>query len=292
MNIRESIGTGRAVSGNDTWKPGTQDLLDLAEVSSTTRPTGIIVSDNSQEIGVFLSEYYDVHCYTHHDVKLAALHFDATEQQFMILGWADREPTLEALAWIRTRSNLPAIVTGPASEAECVAALEGGASDYVVASVGKRELLARIRAVLRFHQPSAKNHQASEKRESFAEEYIYEFGQWRYDARKRRLTDPQGLNVALTRSEYALLKAFLDAPRRVLTREHLLRATRITGDGLDRSIDVRILRLRRKLSAVAPGESIISTERGAGYRFAMPVTRHSSYPADFKRARPPTISLP
>jgi two-component system, OmpR family, response regulator len=285
MNIRESIGIARALSSKEICKHGIQDLVGSAKVGSKTRPTGIIVSDSGQEIGAFLSEYYDVHCYTHHDVQLAALHFDATELQFVILGWANPEPTLEALAWIRTTSNLPAIVIGPKSEPDCVAALEGGAADYVVASVGKRELLARIRAVLRYHQPLA-------KRESFAKENIYEFGQWRYDARKRRLTDPQGLNVALTRSEYALLRAFLEAPRRVLTREHLLRATRITGDGLDRSIDVRILRLRRKLSAVAPGESIISTERGAGYRFAMSVTRHSSHPADLKRARPPTISLP
>jgi two-component system, OmpR family, response regulator len=285
MNIRESIGTERAVSGKEICKHGIQDLVGSAKVGSKTRPTGIIVSDSGQEIGAFLSEYYDVHCYTHHDVQLAALHFDATELQFVILGWANPEPTLEVLAWIRTTSNLPAIVIGPKSEPDCVAALEGGAADYVVASVGTRELLARIRAVLRYHQPLA-------KRESFAEACFYEFGQWRYDARKRRLTDPRGLNVALTRSEYALLKAFLEAPKRVLTREHLLRATRITGDGLDRSIDVRILRLRRKLSAVAPGETIISTERGAGYRFAMPVTRHSSYSADLKRARPPTISLP
>jgi len=287
MNIRESIGTGRTVSDRDTWRHRAQDSIASANVGSRTRPTGIIVSDNGQEIGTFLSEFYDVHCHTHRDVKLAALHFDATELQFVILGWANREPTLEALAWIRTISNLPVIVTGPASEPECVAALEGGAADYMVGSVGRRELLARVRAVLRYHQPLA-------KRESFAEEcilaegHIYEFGEWQFDARKRRLTDPQGLNVALTRSEYALLKVFLEAPRRVLTREYLLRATRITGDVLDRSIDIRILRLRRKLSAVAPGESVIATERGAGYRFAMAVKRHSSHPADFKRAKPPT----
>jgi two-component system, OmpR family, response regulator len=280
MNIRESIGTGRAVSNDGIWEPGAQDLIDRAQDSSKTRPTGIIVSDHGQEIGVFLSEYYDVHCYTQHDVERAGLHFDATEQQFMILGWASREPTLEALAWIRGRSNLPAIVTGPASEPECVAALEGGAADYVVVSTGNRELLVRIHAVLRYYQPLAKK-QTSAKRKGAAEGHIYEFGQWRYDARKRRLMDPQGLNVALTRSEYSLLKVFLEAPKRVLTREYLLRATRMTEDILDRSIDVRILRLRRKLSAVVPAESIISTERGVGYRFAMQVTR-SSDPADLK----------
>jgi DNA-binding winged helix-turn-helix (wHTH) protein len=73
---------------------------------------------------------------------------------------------------------------------------------------------------------------------------------------------------------------FLDAPKRVLTRESLLKGIRITGGVADRSIDVLVLRLRRKLSAVAPEDSIIATERGAGYRFAMPVNQHSLHPAD------------
>jgi two-component system, OmpR family, response regulator len=300
MNIHQSIGTGRAVSGQtvsdravsdraisdraisnkavsnkavadkDTWTCRAQDSTNLAKVSSGTRPTGIILSDNGQETAAFLSEYYDVYCYTHRNARLAAPRFDATKLQFVILGWAHRERTLNALAWIRTISNLPVIVIGPASEPECVAALEGGAADYIIDSVGRRELLARVRAVLRYHQPAP-------KRESLAEGYIYEFGGWRYDAPKRRLTGPQGLNVALTRSEYALLSLFLNAPTRVMTRESLLRAT---GGVADRSIDLLILRLRRKLSAVAPEDSIISTERGAGYRFAMAVRRHSSPPTD------------
>jgi DNA-binding response OmpR family regulator len=289
MSIHESIATVRAVSeavsDKDIWKQRTRDSVALAKMSSRARPTGIIVSDNSREIGVFLSEHYDLHSYTHRNAKLAARRIDATKLQFAILGWADRERILEALAWIRTLSNLPAIVTGPASEPECVAALEGGAADYMVDSVGKRELLARIRAVLRYHQPLPKP-----TGESGAEGHIYEFGEWRYDARKRRLTDPQGLNVALTRSEYALLQVFLEAPKRVLTRESLLKGIRIGGGTADRSIDVLILRLRRKFSAVAPEDSIIATERGAGYRFAMPVKQHSLHPAD-QQNRPHEMSL-
>jgi two-component system OmpR family response regulator len=275
MSIHESIATVRAVSDKDIWKQKTRDSVALAKVSSRTSPTGIIVSDNSREIGAFLSEYYHLHCYTHRNAKLAARQIDATKLQFAILGWANRERILDALAWIRTISNLPAIVTGPASEPACVAALEAGAADYMVDSVGKRELLARIRAVLRYHQPLPKP-----KRESRAEGHIYEFGEWRCDARNRRLTGPQGLNVALTRSEYALLKVFLEAPKRVLGRESLLRGIRIAGGVADRSVDVLVLRLRRKLSAVAPEDRIIATERGAGYRFAMPVKRHSLHPAD------------
>jgi len=278
MSVLEGIGTVQAVSDNDTWKRRTQDSVASAKVSARISPTGIIVSDNGQEIRAFLSDYYDLHCYTHRNAKLAARQIDATKLQFVILGWADRDRLLDALAWIRAISNLPVIVIGPASEPECLAALEGGAADYLVDTVGKRELLARIRAVLRYHQPLP-------KKESRAEGDIYEFGKWRYDARKRRLTGPRGLNVALTRYEYALLKVFLETPKRILTRESLLRATRITVGVADRSIDVLIFRLRRKLSAVAPEDSIISTERGAGYRFAMPVRRHSLHPADVQTSK-------
>jgi DNA-binding response OmpR family regulator len=268
MNIHESIGAGQAVS----WKHRARDSVALAKAGSRPRATGIIVSDDSREIGDFLSGYYEVHCYSRRNARLAAPRIDATRLQFMVLGWADRERVCEALAWIRTLSNLPVMVTGPASEPNCVAALEEGAADYIVDSWGRRELLARIRAVLRYHQPLP-------KKESPAEACIYAFGQWRYDVRKRRLTGPQDLHVALTRSEHALLKMFLERSGRVLARETLIRSIRIVEDIADRSIDVLILRLRRKFSSVTPEDRIISTERGAGYRLAMPVRRHPLHSA-------------
>ena len=83
--------------------------------------------------------------------------------------------------------------------------------------------------------------------------------------------NPNGVPVALTKDEYALLTAFLDAPQRPLTREHLLQATRIHEDIFDRSIDVQILRLRRKLETDPSMPRIIQTERGVGYTFALPV---------------------
>ena len=82
---------------------------------------------------------------------------------------------------------------------------------------------------------------------------------------------PAGDQVALTKGEYALLTAFLDAPQRPLSREHLLQATRVHEDIFDRSIDVQILRLRRKLEADPSAPQIIQTERGVGYVFALPV---------------------
>jgi len=85
------------------------------------------------------------------------------------------------------------------------------------------------------------------------------------------LTDPNGTEVVLTKGEYALLTAFLDSPQRPLSREHLLQATRVHEDIFDRSIDVQILRLRRKLETDATTPSIIRTERGIGYVFGLPV---------------------
>jgi DNA-binding response OmpR family regulator len=106
---------------------------------------------------------------------------------------------------------------------------------------GLRELLARIRAVLRRREAGA----VSAARDS--ERGRCQFGGWELDRRARRLTDPNGTLVALTKGEYALLTAFLDAPQRPLTREYLLQATRIHEDVFDRSVDAQILRLRRKL---------------------------------------------
>jgi DNA-binding response OmpR family regulator len=102
----------------------------------------------------------------------------------------------------------------------------------------------------------------------------YKFGGWQLDRRSRRLIDPEGQPVALSKGEYALLLAFLDAPERPLSREYLLQATRLHEDIFDRSIDVQVLRLRRKLEANPKAPHVIKTERGVGYVFAIPVEQH------------------
>jgi two-component system, OmpR family, response regulator len=89
--------------------------------------------------------------------------------------------------------------------------------------------------------------------------------------RARKLVDAAGEIVPLTKGEYALLVAFLAAPGRPLSREHLLQATRVHEDVFDRSIDVQVLRLRRKLEADPSAPRAIQTERGIGYRFTLPV---------------------
>src|SRR5439155_14881415 len=107
--------------------------------------------------------------------------------------------------------------------------------------------------------------------ERTAQRSISRFGGWQLDRKNRRLTDPAGAQVALTKGEYGLLCAFLDAPQRTLTREQLLQATRVHEDVYDRSIDVQILRLRRKLESDPSMPQLIQTERGVGYVFTATV---------------------
>ena len=177
------------------------------------------------------------------------------------------EDGLDLLREIRSRSDVPIIIiTGDRrDEIDRVVGLELGADDYVTKPFSLRELLARIRAVLRRREVGRAESRLDPERGR------WKFGGWQLDRRTRRLTDPNGIEVVLTKGEYALLTAFLDAPQRPLSREHLLQATRVHEDIFDRSIDVQILRLRRKLETDPSTPSMIRTERGIGYVFALPV---------------------
>jgi Response regulators consisting of a CheY-like receiver domain and a winged-helix DNA-binding domain len=178
-----------------------------------------------------------------------------------------QEDGLDLLREIRSHSDIPVIITTGhrRDEIDRVVGLELGADDYITKPFGLRELLARIRAVLRRREVG----QAAVQRDP--ERGRCRFGGWQLDRRGRRLSDSSGIPVALTKGEYALLIAFLDAPQRPLSREHLLQATRIHEDVFDRSIDVQVLRLRRKLETDPNAPRVILTERGVGYVFALPV---------------------
>ena len=179
------------------------------------------------------------------------------------------EDGLDALRELRSRFDVPVIiVTGHRrDEIDRVVGLELGADDYVTKPFNLRELLARVRAIIR----RLDRVRASPAREP--ERGGYRFSGWQLNLRTRRLTDPNGADVALTKGEYGLLVAFLDAPQRPLSREHLLQATRVHEDVFDRSIDVQILRLRRRLEQDPSTPQIIQTERGVGYVFARQVER-------------------
>ena len=108
--------------------------------------------------------------------------------------------------------------------------------------------------------------------EGLARIRAYRFVGWELNVRLRRLTTPGGETVALTNSEFNLLAAFLAAPQRVLSRDQLLSLSRLHNDEVyDRSIDVQVGRLRKKLEAGGPGQTLIRTERGAGYVFVAAV---------------------
>ncbi|CAB3779493.1 Transcriptional regulatory protein OmpR [Paraburkholderia ultramafica] len=171
---------------------------------------------------------------------------------------------------LRARSNLPIIiVSGKRDEADRVMALELGADDYLTKPFSTRELLARIRALLRRAGASA----PAIGRDSDAR--AYRFAQWELNVGTRRLTDPAGTPVELTNGEFCLLSAFLAAPGCVLSRDQLLESSRLYDDVYDRSIDVQILRLRRKIEPDPSQPVFIRTVRGAGYVLDVPVEKLS-----------------
>jgi DNA-binding response OmpR family regulator len=179
------------------------------------------------------------------------------------------EDGLDLLREVRVSSDVPVIIiTGHRrDDVDRVVGLELGADDYLTKPFNLRELLARVRAVLRRFDVG----RAAPTRDP--ERGRFRFCGWQLDRRIRQLTDPAGTPVALTKGEYAMLLAFLEAPLRPLSREQLLQATRVHEDVFDRCIDVQILRLRRKLERDPRAPRIIRTERGVGYVFAVPVER-------------------
>jgi two-component system, OmpR family, response regulator len=169
---------------------------------------------------------------------------------------------------LRESSAVPIIiVTGKQDEADRVMGLELGADDYVVKPFNPRELLARIRAVLRrYHTAREVLPPRSEKRRA------YRFAGWELNLGSRRLTAPEGRRIEITIGEFNLLQALCAAAQRVLSREQLLDLTRLNGaDVYDRSIDVQILRLRRRIEPNPARPQYIKTERGMGYVFNVPV---------------------
>jgi DNA-binding response OmpR family regulator len=169
---------------------------------------------------------------------------------------------LDLLREIRSRYEVPVITMGhPCDEIDPVIGLEIGADDYLTKPFSLRELLARIQAILR-RKPGPRSTVVPK-----AKRRCYKFGGWHLDPLARRLTSPDGRPVPITKSEYALLLAFVGAPHRILGRQALLRATHVHEDIQDRAIDVQILRLRRKLKSAPDTPPLIKTERGLGYVF-------------------------
>jgi two-component system, OmpR family, response regulator len=168
---------------------------------------------------------------------------------------------------IRAESGTPIVMlTAKSDTVDVVLGLESGADDYVVKPFNPRELLARIRAVLRRTSVAADDSEAAPP--------IYSFEGWSLDAAKRTLNAPDGALVPLGSSEFDLLLAFLERPQRVLNRDQLLDiAHGRAANVLDRSIDVQISRLRRRIEPNPAEPSFIKTVRGDGYIFTPAVIR-------------------
>lgn len=230
----------------------------------------ILVVDEDASTRVAIADYLASHCFVTHTASGQhgmACHFRRPEPDLVVLSVAqEHDGGLDPLIEIRSRSNVPVIVAGGCERSELgvVAALDLGADDYVPHPIGFRELLARVEAVLRRDKASQRAHRDRMQGG-------YRFGGWQLDRRQRTLKDPNGVPVQLTKCEYAVLLAFLDAPQQPLTRAQILDASRIRNDVFDRCVDVHISRLRQKLEADPSAPRIIVTERGIGYLLALPV---------------------
>jgi two-component system, OmpR family, response regulator len=167
---------------------------------------------------------------------------------------------------VRRKSDVPIIfISAKGDEQDRVLGLELGADDYLAKPFSTRELIARIRAVLR--------RGGMERMDSGERETEAHFDGWTVNFPRREVKSPSGAVVELTGAEFDLLAAFLGQPQRVIARERLVELSRVRlGDSSDRSVDVLVSRLRRKISA-AGHEAPIGTVRGIGYIFRAEVTR-------------------
>jgi two-component system, OmpR family, response regulator len=176
------------------------------------------------------------------------------------------EDGMQLLRQIRADSHMPVIIlTGRIEEADRVMGLELGADDYLTKPFSPRELLARIRSVLRRTHAGQEKHGAPVCR-------AYRLAGWELNLRTRRLSAADGSEVSLSNGEFNLLAALLATANRVVSRDQLIELSRrYDNEVYDRAIDVQILRLRRKIESNPAEPRIIVTERGVGYRVAVPV---------------------
>jgi two-component system OmpR family response regulator len=253
------------------WRYQTMSSDEPHDDAGTNRTVRVLIVGNDPFMHEMVAGYLEKH-------NMRVVH--ASRRQDMVRSLAADQPDLvildlrlghedgfALLREIRSQSDMPVIITSGLGNdtIDGIVGLELGADHCIAKPFSLRELLARIRAVLR--RCEATRIVRDEGRGRFR------FGGWQLDRRLRLLTNPAGEPVSLTKGEYALLTAFIESPQRPLSREYLLQATRVHEDIFDRSIDVQILRLRRRLEIDPLAPSIIQTQRGVGYVFALPVER-------------------
>ena len=231
----------------------------------------ILVVDDDRDLRDLVSDFLARHGYrvsgaqngVHMMQTLKSAQIDLVVLDIMMPG----EDGLSLCRRLRAKGQIPIIMlTAVGGEVDRIVGLEMGADDYLAKPFNPRELLARIRAVLRRSRLPGFDPAVSAER-------VFEFGRWRLDAARRRLQAASGAFVDLRTAEFDLLMALVEHPRRILTRDQLLDLARgQDAINFDRSIDVYISRLRRRIEADPKEPDLIKTVRREGYLFAGPIT--------------------
>ena len=238
---------------------------------SDTAPVTILLVDDEPSLRQPLAEYLSGQGFVVHEAENAAAARSRLLQSQPDLILLDimmpGEDGLSLCRHLIEAKGLPVILLTARGEAtDRIVGLEMGADDYVVKPFEPRELVARIRSVLRRAQPGSHTDPASD--------LLYGFEGWSLDPLKRKLTDPQGTVVPISTAEFRMLRAFLDHPRIVLDRDRLLDMVQGREAHLfDRAVDNQVSRLRRKIEVDSRDPQLIQTVRGGGYCLATDVRR-------------------
>jgi len=233
----------------------------------------LLLVDDDDDILSLLTRFFHRHSHTVSVAQNGAAMFSALEKQPIDLVILDimlrEEDGFSLCRQLRTQSQVPVIMlTAMADPTDRVVGLELGADDYLTKPFDQRELLARVKAVLRRTAEKAAAPSRSETRP------ILRFAGWRLDVARRELRSPDNALVLLSGGEFDLLLAFAEHPQRVLTRDQLIDLARGSMHAAyDRSIDVQVSRLRYKLEEDPKSPELIRTVRNGGYLFAPVVTR-------------------
>lgn len=233
----------------------------------------VLVVDDDSAIRRMLVDYLGAHGYTVREAAdgaalRAVLEADLPDVVLLDVNLPG-EDGLTLARFLRERYDVAIImVTGAGETVDRILGLEMGADDYVTKPFDPRELRARIKSVLRRMQAGAQSAPAIERRDGRVR-----IGRCALDLASRQLFDADGSDVPITAMEFDLLKTFIEHPNQVLTRDRLLTLTRNRSwEPFDRSIDIRITRLRRKVEADPDNPLAIRTVRGAGYMFVPPAS--------------------